>query len=377
MEEGAMQRRIWGALVALVMALALGACGSSDDGGSGEQAATDGASQQRERVEKPTGTIRVSNWDAYMPEDLIKNFEAKTGIKVELSKHTTNEDIVGKLQAANGGGYDLVFVSGPFVESLAKQGFVAELNHAQIPNLSNLAPEATQLAFDPGNKYSVPYTWGTTGLCYRSDKLPSAPTSWSDLLEARPELKDRKTMLATDRWLFLPALKSLGYSVNETDEAKLQEAADLLKSAKGDLLAYDDTTFYTKLVNGEADLVEAWDGWCNYGIAENDKIKFTIPEEGSDLWVDSMAVLEKSENKAAAEEFINYILDPAVHKSVSELVLYKVPNPKAMALLDAKLLKQYPNLGMTPAELQEQEALRDLGDAQPVVSRLVTEITKG
>lgn len=358
----------------LAAALVAGACGSDDKDSSANGG---GAAEQRERVANPTGTIRISNWDAYMPEDLIANFTKKTGIKVKLSKQTTNEDIVGKLQAANGGGYDLVFVSGPFVESLAKQGMLAELNRAQIPNLKNLAPEAAKLGFDVGNRYSVPYTWGTTGICYRSDKVASEPTSWKAILEPAAEHRNRVTMLATDRWLFLPALKTLGYSANEQDEAKLNEAAELLKQAKGNLLAYDDTTFYTKLVSGEADLVEAWDGWCNYGIAENDKIKFTIPEEGSDLWADAMVVLEKSQNKAAAEEFINYILDPKVHASVAELLTYKVPNPQAMAALDPKLLEQFPNLGMTPAELLEQETLRDLGDAAPTMSRLVTEVTKG
>ena len=364
------------AIMALVAALALSACGGDDDGE--ETAATgDGAAQERERVEKPTGKIRISNWDAYMPEDLVSNFEKQTGIEVEVAKHTTNEDIVGKLQAANGGGYDLVFVSGPFVESLAKQGMLAELNPAQIPNLENLAPEAADLAYDEGNRYSVPYTWGTTGVCYRSDKVSEEPTSWDAILDPAPEHEGRVTMLATDRWLFLPALKKLGYSANEQDEAKLEEAAEILKETKGQLLAYDDTTFYSKLVEGEADLVEAWDGWCNYGIAEDDRIKFTIPDEGADLWADAMVVLEKSENKAAAEEFINYILDPKVHASVAELLYYKVPNPEAMEQIDPKLHKQFPNLGMEPAELLEQEALRDLGDAAPTVSRLVTEITKG
>ena len=370
--------RTLAALAAVACALALGACGSDDDSDSdGAGASSGGAEQQRPRVENPTGTIRISNWDAYMPKDLLKNFERDTGIKVELSKHTTNEDIVGKLQASNGGGYDLVFVSGPFVESLAKQGMLAELNKAQIPNVKNLAPEAAQLSYDEGNKFSVPYTWGTTGICYRSDKVASEPTSWNDLLSPAAEHKGRVTMLATDRWLFLPALKLQGSSVNETDEAKLEQAADKLKAAKENLLAYDDTTFYTKLVNGEADLVEAWDGWCNYGIAEDKRIKFTIPQEGSDVWADAMVVLEKSKNKAAAEEFINYILQPEVQASVAELLYYKVPNPAAMEMVDKKLMKQFPNLGMEPSELLQQEALRDLGDAAPTMSRLVTEITKG
>jgi spermidine/putrescine transport system substrate-binding protein len=110
----------------------------------------------------------------------------------------------------------------------------------------------------------------------------------------------------------------------------LAQARDLLIEAKKSLLAYDDTTFYAKLVSGEAKLVQAWDGWCNYGIAENAAIKFVVPKEGSDVWIDSMVVTASSENKDAAMAFINYILRPEVHSWVVENILYKVPNQKAM-----------------------------------------------
>ena len=335
---------------------------------SDDSAATDGGGGG-------SGTLVISNWDAYMPEDLIPNFEKETGIKVELAKHATNEEIMGKLEGAGGGGFDLVFVSGPFAESMAKRGWAAEIDQAQVPNLENLYPEATELAYDPGNQHSVPYTWGTTGLCYRSDKVEGEPSSWNDLLTPAPELEGKTTMLATDRWLLLPALKSLGYSANTTDEAELEEARDLLLETKDTLLAYDDTTFYSKLVSGEAHLVEAWDGWCNYGIAENEDIEFVVPEEGSDVWADVMVVLEQSENKEAAHQFIDYVLRPETGVGVTELVLYKTPNQAAMEQLDPKLVEQYPNLGITPEELLQQEGLRDLGEAQPAWSRIVSEVT--
>lgn len=325
--------------------------------------------------ESPSGKIVVSNWDLYFPETLIADFKAATGIDVEWSKHTTNEDIVGKLEASNGTGFDVVFVSAQFAEMLNKRGWAEQLDHAKLPNLSNLTDEADQLGYDPGNTFSVPYTWGTTGLCYRSDLLDFEPDSWYDLLTPRDELKGKMTMLATDRWLLLPALKALGYSANETDEAKLNEARDLLIETKKDLLAYDDTTFYSRLVAGEALLVEAWDGWCNYGIAENADIKFVVPKEGSDLWADTMVILKSSSNKPAAYAFINYILNPDVSKSVVDLTLYKVPNPAAMDAVDDETLAAFPNLGMTGAELLEGEPLRDLGDAAPAWSRIVAEIT--
>ncbi len=304
------------AAIASVAALVLAACGS-DDGGGTSPAASDGGAA--EPVDISGTTLTVSNWDAYMPKSVIKDFEKETGVTVEYAIHTTNEDIMGKLTAANGTGFDLVFVSGPFIEPLVGLGYAAEIDQSQIPNMANLDTEATELAFDPGNTHSVPYTWGTTGICYRKDLLSQTPSSWEAFHTADPDTEGKMTMLGTDRWLLQPALLSLGYSVNTTDPAEIDEAKAWTMEAKENLLAFDDTTFYSKLVSGEASLVQAWDGWCEYGRLEDPKnIDFVIPDEGSDLWVDNMVVLEASENKAAAHAFIDYILRPEVGKQIVE-----------------------------------------------------------
>jgi spermidine/putrescine transport system substrate-binding protein len=121
-------------------------------------------------------------------------------------------------------------------------------------------------------------------------------------------------------------------------------------------------------------MVVAWDGWCNYGTAENPDIKFAVPSEGSDLWSDTMVILKSSKNKEAAHAFINYILDPANHAWVAENILYKVPNKPAMEQV-AALAETFPNMGLTPADLLKGESLVDLGDAAPKYSEIVTEVT--
>jgi spermidine/putrescine transport system substrate-binding protein len=316
----------------------------------------------------------ISNWDGYMAPDTVDAFKAATGVSAEVVVHATNEEIMGKLVASGGKGYDVVFVSSPFAEVLNKLGLAETIDHAKVPNLANLYPEAAQLPHDPGNGFSVPYTWGTTGLCYRSDLVKAEPASWNDLLAPSDDLKGKTTMLATDRWLLAAGFLAKGYSVNETDAAKLGEVKDLLISAKKTLLAYDDTTFYSKLVSGEALLVHAWDGWCNYGIAENAAIKYVIPKEGSDLWVDTMVVMKASEHKDAAFQFINYILDAKNHAWAAQNIDYKVPNKPAMESLPAEFLAQFPNVGMPVADLVKFEQLRDVGDAQRDYSKVVSEI---
>lgn len=318
--------------------------------------------------------IVISNWDGYMPKDLPEKFKAATGIDLEIAVHATNEEIMGKVVASGGQGYDVLFVSSPFAEALNKQGLLAPVDHAKVANLANLYPEATQLKHDPGNTFSVPYTWGTTGLCYRSDLVKTAPTSWNDLLAPADDIKGKTTMLSTDRWLMAAAFLADGVSVNTTDQPTLDKVRDQLIATKKTLLAYDDTTFYSKLVSGEASLVQAWDGWCNYGIAENDKIKYVIPKEGSDLWVDTMVITKSSPNQEAAHKFIDFILNADNGKWVVENIMYKTPNKAGMDAVDKAMFEKYPNMAIAPADLLKYEQLLDLGNGMKAFSKTVTEI---
>jgi spermidine/putrescine transport system substrate-binding protein len=318
--------------------------------------------------------IIISNWDGYMPKDLLERFKADTGIEAELSVHATNEEIMGKVTASGGKGYDVLFVSSPFAEALNNLGLAEKLDHGKIPNIKNLYPEAMQLQHDPGNTFSIPYTWGTTGICYRSDLVKTEPSSWNDLLSPPDDVKGKETMLSTDRWLMAAAFLAMGKSVNSTDQETLDAAKSKLIEAKRNLLAYDDTVFYQKLVSGEASVTHAWDGWCNYGIAENSAIKYVIPREGSDLWVDTMVVTAASENKDAAHKFIDYVLSADNGKWVVENIMYKTPNKAGMEAIDKSMLVKYPNMAITPAELLKYEQLRDLGEGQKAFSKTVTEI---
>ena len=316
----------------------------------------------------------ISNWDGYMAPDAVENFTKETGEAAEMVVHATNEEIMGKIIASGGEGFDVAFVSSPFAEVLNNLGLLEPIDAAKVPNLANLYAEAADLPHDPGNHFSVPYAWGTTGLCYRSDLVSPEPASWNDLLHPAEAQAGKVTLLGTDRWLLAAGFLAHGYSVNETDQAKLDEVTADLIEAKKTMLAFDDTTFYSKLVSGEATLVHAWDGWCNYGIAENADIRFIVPAEGSDLWVDTMVVLKASKNKDGAFKFINYILDANNHRWAAENILYKVPNQAAMEGLSADMIAQYPNMGMTPADLLKLEQLRDVGEATRAYAKAVSAI---
>ncbi len=318
--------------------------------------------------------VVVSNWDGYMPKDMAEKFKAATGLDLEVAVHATNEEIMGKVTASGGEGFDVLFVSSPFAEALNQLGLLTPVDATKIPNLKNLYPEASQLKHDPGNTFSVPYAWGTTGLCYRSDLVKAAPASWNDLLNPADDVKGKTTMLATDRWLMASAFLANGMSVNTADQASLDKARDVLVAAKKTMLAYDDTTFYSKLVSGEAVMTHAWDGWCNYGIAENANIKYVVPKEGSDLWVDTMVITKAAKNPEGAAKFIDFVMSADNGKWVVENIMYKTPNKAGMEAIGKAMLTQFPNMAIAPADLLKYEQLRDLGAGMKAFSKTVSEV---
>ncbi|MFC4535855.1 polyamine ABC transporter substrate-binding protein [Sphaerisporangium dianthi] len=365
------------AAVAAGLALALAACGGGGSTSADGAAPSAAADELNPNADLKKQSVTITIWDGYSPKDLPERVkqDSKLGFDLKTTLHATNEEAMAKLTAGTDSGIDVAFVSGQYAQALNEQGLLEPLHPELIPNLANLYPEAAQMSFDKGNKFSVPYTWGTTGICYRTDLVKTKPTSWNDLLNPAPELKGKVTMMTTERWLALPALKAVGASINTTDDKQLAQAKDTLLKAKQAGMLYDDTTFGAKLEKGEAALVEAWDGWCP---TTNPKIKFEVPKEGSDLWSDTMVIMKTSKNKEAAHAFINYILDPSVHSWVSENILYKVPNKAAMDLLNANnkdLVAKNTPLQMTPAELLKGESIVDLGEDSGKYTRLATEIS--
>lgn len=360
-------RRLPAAVAVAGLALGVAACGGEST--SASPAAM--ADQLDPAADLSKQSLNVTVWDAYTPKELPARAKAKLKVKdVKIGLHATNEEAMNKLTANGDSGIDVAFVSGQYAQALNEQGLLEPIHPELIPNLANLYPEATQLSYDKGNKFSVPYTWGTTGICYRSDLVKKPPTSWMDVLRP-PAWADKKvTMMTTERWLALPALKALGYSVNTDKDAEIAKAKDLLLAAKPHLLRYDDTTFGARLIAGESVMAEAWDGWCPTTDPKQN-IKFVVPKEGSDLWVDTMVIMKSSKNKEAAHALINFILDPTIHRWAAENINYKVPNKAAM---DQITIPEGSLLGIKPAELLNGEAIIDLGQASLKYTRLSEEV---
>ena len=293
-------------------------------------------------------TLTVSNWAGYYPEDLAAQVEAANGTPVTIANHATNEEIMAKLTAGGDSGIDVAFVSGQYAQALNDAGLLEPIDAELIPNLANLYPEATQLAYDPGNKFSVPYTWGTTGICYRTDLVDAAPTSWNDILATRRRTaRARSRMMTTERWLALPALKSLGYShQHHRRRAARRGQGPADREPRTTCSPTTTPPSTSRWCRARPTLVEAWDGWCNYGTAENPDIKFMVPKEGSDLWADTMVdpeVLAEQGGRARLHQL--HPRSRPTTRWVAENILYKVPNKAAMEQVGAELAAKPPEHG--------------------------------
>jgi spermidine/putrescine transport system substrate-binding protein len=317
---------------------------------------------------EPEKELRVGNWSDYIAEDTVANFEKESGIKVSYDTYESNEELMAKLQVG-AGGYDIIVPTGYVVTVLAAQNLLFPLRKKHLTNIGNIAPLFANPSYDPGMKYAVPYQWGTTGIAYRSDKVPTPPDSWGVFHD--PQFKRKMTMMDDMRDVLGSWLKFRGKSLNSTDQADLDAAkADALTS-KALLKAYVSAPVKGRLVAGDVWIAQLWNGDTTQAAAENDKIKYALPKEGAGIWTDSLVIPASAPHKRAAHAFIDYLLRPEVAASVSNFTGYGSPNAKGSELMEAKV--PFP----TDEELKRLEYQTDLGAATEIWDKIWTEIKAG
>ena len=310
-------------LLCLLIALGmLTGCGSKP----AEQtapAATESA-QTTETAAKSDVELTVFNWYDYIDPAVIDLFEQETGIAVKYANFTTNEEMYTKLEAG-AGTYDVIFPSEYMVERLIANDLLAELDLTAMPNFANVKENLKNPSYDPGNKFSVPYMWGTLGILYNTEMVQEEITSWSALFDSK--YAGNVIMMNSMRDTVGLALKYLGYSLNTRDEAELNAAKEILVKQKQDKIEsgylLDETK--DKMVGGEAAIAVIYSGDAQYAIEKNDKLKYVIPEEGSNIWVDGMCIPRGSEHKEEAQQFIDFMCRPDVAQMNFDYIYYCSP----------------------------------------------------
>ncbi|MBN1149375.1 MAG: spermidine/putrescine ABC transporter substrate-binding protein [Anaerolineales bacterium] len=324
---------------------------------------------------EPATEIVIFNWSEYIDPEIYAMFEEEFGIKVVEDNFSNNEELLAKLQGG-ATGYALIVPSDYTVGIMIEENMLAELDHANIPNLANLGQRFKELPYDPGNKYCAGYQWGTTGIGYL-DGAVEAPTSWSVIFEPDPELPayGRTTMLDDVRESFAAALVYLGYDINTTDEAQLEQAKELLIQAKAGLAGYDSDTFEDLLASEENLMAHGWNGDFLVAQESNENIAYVVPEEGGVVWVDNICIPISAtpQEKLAGEMFIDFLLRPDIGAMLSEFNWYASPNAAAEELFDEEFLND-PTVYPPDEVLDRLQYIRPVGEAESIYQRLWDEI---
>jgi len=373
-------RRVGIALVT-VAALTAAACGGDDDTSApapapAEEPAAEPADEPAPApAEEPSGCavgevdgdLNLYNWSEYIDPDLKDAFAAEYGVAVNESNYDSNEAMQPIISAGNSG-YDVIVPSDYMVSIMIESGDLMALDKAAIPNLANLSPEfASGLPYDPAGDYSVPYQWWTTGLAvYFTSAGDGVPGTWglvfdTDLAE-QYGFVGATTLLNDPRETLGAALKYLGYSLNTTDEAQLDEAKQLVAEATERIAAFESDQYDELLATGQTALAHGYSGnfLVQFDEADDpDQYTYFVPEEGGTRWVDNMAVVIDAPHPCTAHTFINFILDAENGAALTNWNYYASPNAASEPLIDPEILE---DPIVYPTDRSMLEFIADTGD---------------
>lgn len=323
--------------------------------------------------------LYVFNFPDYLAPSLVEEFRETYGVRIVQDYFDTNEAMLAKLRAGGTGSYDVVVASDYAVGVLVAQELVEPLDTANIPNRTHLDPRFLGLPFDPENRYSFAYQWGTTGIGYRKDRVsrpPDSLRSWAVLFEegmgAGPF-----TLLDDPRETIGAALTYLGHSVNSTDSSALAEAESLLLGARDRATAFMVATSARDLLSaGELALAHNHGGDVATAQAEDTAIGYFVPDEGGVIWADNVVVPRGARHKYTAEVFINFVLDPENGAALTNETRYASPNADALPMIDEEL-RSNPTVYPDSAVLDRLEFIRDLGADRRLYDRIWTRLKAG
>jgi spermidine/putrescine-binding protein len=324
--------------------------------------------------------VNLYAWSEYVPQDILDGFTEETGIKVNYDAYSSNEELLAKLQAG-ASGYDVIIPSDYIVTVMINQGMLEELDLAAIPNLENIGAAYKNLVFDPGNKYTVPYQYGTSCLVVDTSKVTRPITKWADLWD--PEFAGKIVLLDDEREVLGMVLTVLGYDKNSTDPDELEEARVKFLELMPSVRLFDSDSPKTALLSGEVWLGQTWNGEAAIAHSENPAIDYVFPEEGCTMWYDNLAIPAGAPHMDAALELINYILRAESGVLITYEFPYSNPNLAALDLLSTEDLEAYDaymNFSATnpsAEQMQRLQTILDVGEATELWDRVWTEVKGG
>jgi len=309
-------------------------------------------------------TVSVMIYSEYINPSLLKDFEKKTGYKVNLELYEAQEEMLVKLQTAGTKKYDVIIASDVVIQQMIQAGLVAPLDTSKIPNRVNVAPRFLGQTYDPTNAYSLPYLWGTTGILFRGEKIHPDSASYSMLFDAK-NTKGNFSLLNESRSMLSMVLQAIGYDANSVKQEEINKAVDYILQAKKDphFVGFDGSVAgKNKVLSGENWAAIVFNGEAQAAINKDSTLQFVIPKEGSFMWVDAMLISSKAANVEGAYAFMNYILDAEVGAKLAKFINYATPNKASLEVIDEKF-KSNRVINPNEQEIKRMELLEDLGES--------------
>ncbi len=324
--------------------------------------------------EESKGELNIFVWTEYVPESVVKDFEEETGVKVNISTYSSNEDMLSKVKSETEGTYDIVQPSDYMVEQMISQGMLDKIDKEKLTNLSNIGEEYLNPSYDPGNAYSIPYLGGAGAIAVNTSLIKDKITSYADMF--KPEFKDTLVVLDDFRAVIGIASKSIGYSMSETDPAILEKVKQQVLSLKSNIKLYDSDSPKSALISGDCSLAFCWSAEIALAMEENPAIEIVYPSEGPFLFLDNWCITKGAKNYDNAMLFIDYMLKDETGKAVAEEFPYLNPNKASVKLLGDDYINN-PAKNPPASSLKNGEYVKNIStDTISIYDEIWTELKK-
>lgn len=273
--------------------------------------------------------LYINTWAGYVDEELTRRFTEETGLEVVVDIYDSNETMLAKLQAGGGDNYSIIYPSDYMVRKMIELDLLLPLEHDRLERLDELFPNYQNPAYDPGNRYTLPISWGTTGLIYHQRLMPSPPTDWPELWKDPKKLSRRITMLNDVRETLGAILKGLGYSYNTQDPKAIAEAYEVLLKLKPAIATFTTDAWRDQLMAGDLWVSMAYSVDAGTAIEESEDLAYVVPKSGSSLWTDVLAIPKRAPNVDAAYAWMNFMADPEIAAPLMQRLFFATPSRTA------------------------------------------------
>ena len=358
-------KKMLAVLCAVMMIFACAACASNEE-------EVDYSFADGDQYEYIGGELNVMSWGEYIDPELIKIFERETGVHVNYVEIPSNEEMMIKLRTADQA-FDVCIPSDYCIEQMIREDMLLPLDYSKIPNAKNIDPKMMSIStqFDPDNKYSLPYMWGTVGILYNTEIVDEEVDSWGILWDEK--YAGQIWMYDSIRDTFGITLKYLGYDMNTRSVDEVNAARDKLIEQTKIRKGFGGDNIRPSLINGTAAMGVVYSGDAMDAISQNNALAYVVPKEGSNIWFDNTVILKSAKNIEAAHAFINFLNDANLAARNTEYIYYSTPNAAAMALLDPEYTED--EIYNPPQEVLDRcEIFHDLGDFTDVFTKAWSKI---